>query len=53
VSNKAQKQKVLMSEAMGIALPVDTLAVKPFLQSDPYFCAIKKNKESETKEVQI
>jgi len=42
-----------MSEAMGIALPVDTLTEKPLLQSGPYFCAIKKNKESETKEVQI
>jgi hypothetical protein len=53
VSNKAQKQKVLISEAMGIALPLDTLAVKPFLQSGPYFCGIKKNKECKTKEVQI
>lgn len=34
-----------MSEAMGIALLVDTLTVKPLLQSGPYFCAIKKIKE--------
>ena len=27
---------------MGIALPVDTLTVKPLLQSGPYFCVIKK-----------
>jgi hypothetical protein len=30
-----------------------TLTVKPLLRSGPYFCAIKKNKESKTKEVQI
>jgi len=53
VSNKAQKQKVLMSEAMGIALPTDALATKPLSQGGPYFCAIKKTKEFQTKEVQI
>ena len=51
-ASRAFLRNYIVTEAMGIALPVDTLTVKPRLQSGPYFCAIKKNKESETKEVQ-
>ena len=44
VSNKAQEQKILMSEATGIALPMDAPAENCFciLHGGPCFCAIKK-----------